>query len=129
MKRDRRVGIRGELIAVIIGYGLEDMVHARNNQELRVPIALLEMAGVFNRYLEIGGPLHDEDGSRDFGDLFRRVVAEPGDQVGLDTRAKVVPELGRNGIGRPAGFELAQDPIRWSGQLGGAAELFAYDRR
>ena len=94
MKRDRRVGIRGELLAVIIGHGLEEMVHARNNQELRVAIALFEMAGVFNRYLPIGGPLHDEDGSRDFGDLFRRVVAEPGDQIRLDARAKEAPARG-----------------------------------
>ena len=94
MNRDRRVGQRGKLLAVVIGYSLEQMVHAGNDPELRLLIAFLEVVGVFNRYLPIGGSLHNEDRNRDLGDLFRRVVAEPGDQIRLDARAKEAPARG-----------------------------------
>src|SRR5213592_4319466 len=79
------------------------MVHARNDPKFRVLIAPLEVAGVFDRHLPVGRSLHDEDGNRDLGNLFRRVVAKQEIRYGWTLgRKRVWSSGGTESVVRPA---------------------------
>ncbi len=83
------------------------MVHALDQQQLRLRLGLLQQQRLLRVDLEVAGALDDQRRDRHLGEGFSRALTQQGDQVGLHARPQQYPQLRRNLRHHAAAFQFA----------------------